>query len=326
MVRAPRPVPSPPEPVECLLRGPLPCPRPPRLAPGAGEGLPSVGELLFQPLHRGFQLVLGRRGGVGRPAGLGRCLLGLGNRRPVPAFPLRPQLVRRRCCWRPGARVRGCLSPRRPGPTPPPPPPPPLFARPPPTPPALPAALAPLPPPFTTVRVGRPTGPKPSACTARTRAPAARVSANCGSARAAPRVAVTSSLMAAGGAETPTTVKARRTRDSISPRRCCESSLMAEPSSESCAARNSSPSSASSAVTPGSARTSLLTIQADRVGLRSAAICLAAGACPASRPRATRAPAPPPNGEAASAALLPPDPSHSVIAAAHSRGASNCGT
>src|ERR1700689_3652379 len=210
MVRAPRPVPSPPEPVECLLRGPLPCPRPPRLAPGAGEGLPSVGELLFQPLHRGFQLVLGRRGGVGRPAGLGRCLLGLGNRRPVPAFPLRPQLVRRRCCWRPGARVRGCLSPRRPGPTHLPGPP---------------RCFDPAPPTLHHGQ-GRP---------------------------------------------------AHRTKDSISSRRCCDSSLMAEPSSESCAARNSPPSSASSAVTPGSARTSLLRLQADRGGLRRAAICLAAG-------------------------------------------------
>src|ERR1700691_3255844 len=123
MVRAPRPVPSPAEPVECLLRGPLPCPRPPRLAPGAGEALPSVGKLLFQPLHRGFQLVLGRRGGIGGLGGLGRCLLGLGNRRPVPAFPLRPQLLPRRGRWRPGARVRARLSPRRPGPPPLPGPP-----------------------------------------------------------------------------------------------------------------------------------------------------------------------------------------------------------
>ena len=125
--------------------------------------------------------------------------------------------------------------------------------------------------------------------TARGRVPAASSRATCGSARAAPNVAVRSSRNAAEGDRSPACCSVRRISVSTSLRRARDSSRIFAPSSAAAAARSSSPSALSCSATPGSARTSWLIIQAGRVGLRSPAISLAAGRSPAARAWATRA-------------------------------------
>ena len=119
--------------------------------------------------------------------------------------------------------------------------------------------------------------------------PARNCSATRGSARAAVSVLVTSSRRAAGGDSRPAALNACCSRLAISSRRRRDSSLIRVPSMARSASLRSSPSAVIRDTANRSARTSMLTTHADRVGLRSPAMVLASALSPPSRARATSA-------------------------------------
>src|SRR5450755_3406817 len=171
------------------------------LQPGIGEALTGIGKLLLKPLDGPHLFPLGLLGGLPCPVSFGCLPFGLGDGLPASvAFGPRSgcrQLGRLRrvpvrggrrllpgsrgqgAGGRPAGRDAAALRASRSA-----------AAR-------LTGRGAPA--------VPNPSLPKPSLCAARSRVPARTRSATCGSASAAPRVAVTSSLIAAGGDGWPAT-------------------------------------------------------------------------------------------------------------------------